>query len=115
MSFFYFCFKKRISFELILKIDKEINDHSLNLFLKSGLISKETSIKRNSCTEPKEHSYLAKNVKDKLEDVDCNNQNKLDLSNIANRQTTAIDFMKTVLKTAEFALKHFQLDKNKKG
>jgi hypothetical protein len=100
---------------LILKIDKEINDHTLNLFLKSGLISKEASLRRNSFIEPKEHSYSAKNVKDNLEDIDCNNQNKLDLTNIANRQTTAIDFMKTVLKTAEFALKHFQLDKNKKG
>jgi len=104
---------------LILKKDEPIEDDSLTLFLKNSSLSIAKNVIESRSYLAKNviesSTLLAKNVKEKLEHIHSNNENKMDFSSMTNRQSTAIDFIKTVLKTAEFALRNFQPDTMKNG
>ena len=100
---------------LTLKKYKLVDDESLTSFLKSSsryltknaLESISHSANYAIETPLESRMHLVKNVRDKLEHMNFSNENKVDFSNMTNRQSTAIDFINTVLKTAEFALKNF--------
>jgi hypothetical protein len=98
--------KKKISMMLTLKKYKLVDDESLTSFLKSSSPSLTKSA-LESISHSAIETPLVKNVRDKLEHMNLSNENKVDFSNMTNRQSTAIDFINTVLKTAEFALKNF--------